>query len=128
MMISVSIFPQSMGKLETPKDSIMVSVERLINAAETIAELRDSISELNAIVVEVQNSNRLQSIMFKVSEQELDLMSRRVTITDGIIDRYTEHLVKDRGKWYNHPMMYFVAGLGTAYVSSIVYKNINEDN
>jgi hypothetical protein len=103
-------------------DSTVVSIQSIINAAETINMQKDSIAELNSIIDEMVNENRIQSILFEQQAAELDLMSKRVVISDGIVDRYLGHVEPD--KWFDRPNIRFMIGLLTAYVSSLIYKNI----
>ena len=120
LILFILLFP-ILG-LSQVQDSVWVSKTSIINAAKTIQMQNDSIAELNGIIKEMTNASRIQSIMFAQTDQELNLMNRRIVISDGIMDRYSDHL--DKEKWFNTPIVHFLAGLGTAYLSSVVYKNI----
>lgn len=106
------------------QDSVTVAKSSIIRAATTIRSQRDSINELNLIIAAMTNNNNIQSVLLGQSKVETELLTTRVGITDGIIDRYQEHLKGDKRKWFDLPLVNFGAGLLTAYVSSIIYRNI----
>jgi hypothetical protein len=125
VLVFMLLFP--LGSLAQDRDSVLVSTDEIIKAAETIEALRDSVVELNGIIVEMQRSDRLQSMMYDYTTKELELMNQRVNIADGIINRYSIHVNND-SKFVNsngaHLLFGFAAGLGSAYLSSYIYNNI----
>ena len=107
------------------EDSITVPTSYIVNAANEIRQLRDSISELTRLVDEYKISDATKSVLLRQNDLEIEMLTKRSELSDGIITRYSDNLyiTQDR-EWYDHPLVYFLSGLGTAYFSSIIYRNI----
>jgi hypothetical protein len=122
-IIIACIFFSLSASSQTVEDSIKVPVSSVINAAETIRDQADTIFTMKKINSELVTQNTLQSIVIMKNESEISLLTTRVTMSDGIIDRYKDHLMTDSKRWYEHRVIYFIGGIATAVVSSIIIKN-----
>lgn len=122
-IVIVCILCSTSAFSQTAEDSITVPISSVINAAETIRDQQDTIFRMKNINSELVTQNTLQSIVIIKNESEIELLTTRVAMSDGIIDRYKDHLKTDSKRWYEHRVIYFIGGIATAVVSSIIIKN-----
>ena len=101
---------------------IVVAKSDLVNAANEIRELRDSIARQDAIISEMHTQSSLQSIMLQTQTNELQLMTTRADLSDGIIARYQKYIRKER--WYEKSWVHITIGFVGALGTSVIVNNI----
>lgn len=105
-------------------DSITIAKTTLIKAGKTIKLQRDTINHQKNIIGELHNQNQLQSIVLEKTNIELELMIARAEISDGIIDRYQQHVKKER--WFDKTWIHVSIGFFGALTTSVIVRNITK--
>jgi len=103
-------------------DSVTVAVKDVVNTAETILDQRDTIVHLNAVNEELTTQINLKDVIITHKDTEISLLTSSVDIGNSIVEDYKRHLRRSN-RWNNSKVFYFVLGLGTAYVSSLIINN-----
>ena len=93
------------------------TTEEIHNISETLDSLfyRDSINEL--IILEQDSIINYLETVIKLDSVELQIQTMQMDLLKSNIDLYIEREKLLKPKWYRHPAIWFVGGIGTAVLT-----------